>query len=76
MPVVKKSTFTCPICGGSTRVLRTRKASSRLVRYRICTAGHRVTTQESAAVAIGTNSLKVSIADLVKNHRPNNLTEG
>ena len=39
--------FQCPICGASTKVLRTRSAlATRLIRYRICTAGHKTTTRE------------------------------
>ncbi len=46
MPAIK-NTFHCPICGAKTKVLRTRSATStRLIRYRICTAGHRTTTRE------------------------------
>lgn len=46
MPKVK-NIFQCPICGASTKVLRTRSAlATRLIRYRLCTAGHKTTTRE------------------------------
>ncbi len=39
--------FQCPICGASTKVLRTRAAlATRLIRYRVCIAGHKTTTRE------------------------------
>ena len=52
MPKVKQSAFCCPSCGEPTRVLRTRSAlATRLIRYRICSAGHRITTRETVEIA-------------------------
>lgn len=46
MPKVN-NIFQCPICGAATKVLRTRSAlATRLIRYRVCTAGHKTTTRE------------------------------
>lgn len=74
MPRVKNSAFSCPECGNSTRVLRTRKATaSRVVRYRGCDCGNRFATKEilisepvTAEKAIGTTRVQIALRNLIE----------
>ena len=73
MPKVKSSRFACPQCGQPMRVSRTSASAARLIRTRLCPAGHRVTTSEVAVGephpserAIGSARIQIALAHLAK----------
>lgn len=72
MPKVKQAAFCYQTCGAVTRVQRTRAAtSSRLIRYRVCAQGHRLTTREvpvtdpaTVEKSIGTTRVEIALRHL------------
>ena len=67
MPIVKKSLFSCPLCGLPTHVLRSRRAlAQRIVRYRRCPDGHRTRTCEIVDIERTPGSVRLVLSSFIK----------
>ena len=76
MPRVTNNGFPCNACGERMTVTQTKTdALGRLVRYRKCLCGFKITTREMA-ISIGNTSVKVFIQDFMKSHSPDIQPKG